>query len=201
MRWTDGDSFTFLAGRFEGSGVRMQGFNTLESFGPVHRWGDWTPEDLYEVAGKAKELVSSRTWVCSTEGRRDAYKRVLVSCPDAAAALVRQGLAHVFAFREAADEGLMALQREAREEGRGMWAKGRPEWLVTAVHSKEGGTGSMSVVSTRTGQWSSQPVPDAFESCQEVCYEHPVRGSCMLFVPWQNRYRDRAPCLGPAPGH
>jgi hypothetical protein len=39
VNWTDGDSFKIKEGKFKGAGTRLQGFNTLEAYGPVHRWG------------------------------------------------------------------------------------------------------------------------------------------------------------------
>ena len=41
--WTDGDSFKIKSGPHQGHGTRLQRFNTLEAYGPVHSWGQWTP--------------------------------------------------------------------------------------------------------------------------------------------------------------
>ena len=37
--FNDGDSFTVLEGPLKDTKTRLSGFNTLESFGPAHRWG------------------------------------------------------------------------------------------------------------------------------------------------------------------
>ena len=45
--WDDGDTFAFIdANSGERVKARLSGFNTLESYGPVHRWGDWTGAEL-----------------------------------------------------------------------------------------------------------------------------------------------------------
>lgn len=46
VRWSDGDSFDFLEGPYEGPGSRLVGFNTLEAYGPGHRWGPWQREEV-----------------------------------------------------------------------------------------------------------------------------------------------------------
>ena len=38
--FNDGDTFRVLSGQLSGTKARLEGFNTLESFGPVHQWGD-----------------------------------------------------------------------------------------------------------------------------------------------------------------
>lgn len=199
VRWNDGDSFTFLDGPYVGKGVRMRGFNTLESYGPVHRWGDWTAQELYAIAKDSRDVAAGGHWDCTTEGKLDSYKRVLVTCPDAAEKLIREGWAHVYAFKEEADPTLLEAQRDARAAQVGMWAKGRPEWLVTNLHPASSGRGRDSVISTRTGQWAQWPHEKEYAVCQEVCVDHPVRGSCMLYVPYERRYRDRPDCIEPRP--
>ena len=53
--WNDGDTFILLAGPFKGKTARLVGYNTLESYGPVHRWGEWTPEALHHLAYSARD--------------------------------------------------------------------------------------------------------------------------------------------------
>mgnify|MGYP002633930001 CR=1 FL=1 len=195
IEWDDGDSFKFLGGPYTGDGVRLQGWNTLESYGPVHRWGDWTAKELYGVAKESLYQARRQSWDCTTDGKRDYYKRVLVSCPELGIDLVSKGLAHVYAFKTEADPQLMALQRQARIDRRGMWEKGLPEFLVTSLHSAEGKGGRNSVVSTRTGQWDGRAHQDEYQLCEEICVEDAVRGSCMVYVPYTNRYRDQPDCL------
>jgi micrococcal nuclease len=195
IRWDDGDSFTFLGGPYKDDGVRLVGWNTLESYGPVHRWGEWTAQELYVVAKEALHQARRQPWDCTTDGDRDYYRRVLVTCPALGVDLVSKGLAHVYAFKAAADPELMELQTEARREGRGMWARGTPEFLVTSLHSAEGQGGRNSVINTRTGQWDGRAHQDEYVECAEVCVEDPVRGSCMVYVPYEHRYKDQPDCL------
>jgi micrococcal nuclease len=195
VKWDDGDSFTFLSGQYKGDGVRLEGWNTLESYGPVHRWGQWTAKELYGVAKESLYQARRRSWECTTRGKRDYYNRVLVTCPELGVDLVGRGLAHVYAFKTTADPELMALQKQARIDGLGMWEKGRPEYLVTSLHSAEGKGGRNSVVHTRTGQWDGRAHQDEYELCEEICVEDAVRGSCMVYVPYPNRYKDQPDCL------
>ena len=52
--WSDGDSFRITTGTKRGQRVRLLGYNTLESYGPVHKWGDWNEWSLYKIAKGAK---------------------------------------------------------------------------------------------------------------------------------------------------
>ncbi len=195
IEWDDGDTFTFRGGVYKGDGVRLEGWNTLESYGPVHRWGDWTAEELYVVAKESLYQARRRSWDCTTRGKRDYYNRVLVTCPELGIDLVTRGLAHVYAFKTEADPQLLMLQRRAREAGLGMWEKGRPEFLVTSLHSADGKGGRNSVINTRTGQWDGRAHQDEYQICEEICVDHPVRGSCMVYVPYEQRYKDQPDCI------
>ena len=97
VRWTDGDSFNIKAGEFKGKGTRLQGYNTLEAYGPVHSWGSWTPQELYEIAKGSSKVAASQEWKCTTDGKLDGYKRLLVDCPEGAKEMVRTGTAMVYA--------------------------------------------------------------------------------------------------------
>jgi endonuclease YncB( thermonuclease family) len=121
VRWSDGDSFRFKSGEYDDNGVRLQRYNTLESFGPVHRWGTWTGQELYGIAKSSRFVASEKDWHCTTDGSRDGYGRVLVDCPDVAEHMVQQGHAHVFAIDTAADPDLLKLQATAQENGVGIW--------------------------------------------------------------------------------
>ncbi len=195
VRWSDGDSFKFKSGRFKGNGVRLVGYNSLEAYGPVHRWGDWTAAELYAISSSTKDIASATQWKCITDGSKDSYNRVLVDCPDARQELLRLGHGHVYAFDEDADPADLKLQREARAEGLGIWAKGTPEHIVTSVHSAAEGRGRNRLVSTRTGKTWLNPHQNDYEICQEVCEGPSVSGSCMVYVPYEVRYKNKPACL------
>lgn len=198
VRWTDGDSFKFLSGPYEGKGTRLSGFNTLEAYGPVHRWGTWTPQALFALARASSSIGSSREWSCTTDGKLDGYGRVLVACPALAEELVRQGHAIAYAVEGTSEERLLAAQREAIEAQRGLWARGAPKGIVTSVHSlgEDGDTTPYNrVVDTRTGAAVKRPHQQRYEVCQEVCEETDGDVSCLRWVPFQRRYRNKPDCL------
>lgn len=201
VNWSDGDSFKILEGPYAGSGTRLVGYNTLESYGPVHRWGQWTAQELYEIAKTSKHLGASREWNCKSDGKLDGYRRVLIDCPDAAKEFIRQGHGMAYAIEGMkADPELLAAQREAQEKKAGIWAKGVPNGIVTSLHAvgEEGGQGDTAynrVLDTRTGDALKRKHKDRYETCQEVCVETDGNSSCMVFVPFQNRYKNRAECL------
>jgi micrococcal nuclease len=198
VRWTDGDSFKFLSGAYEGHGTRLMGFNTLEAFGPVHRWGTWTPTELFTLAKSSAAIGASREWACTTDGKKDGYGRVLVACPALAEELIRQGHALAYSVDGVSEEKLLAAQREAIEAGRGMWAGGAPKGIVTSVHSigEEGDeTPYNRVVDTRTGAALKRPHQQRYEICQEICEDTEGDVSCMVWVPFQRRYRNKPDCL------
>jgi micrococcal nuclease len=198
VRWTDGDTFRILSGPRHGRSARLLGYNTLETFGPVHRWGSWTPPELLALARAATPVAASRTWSCATAGQEDRYRRLLVACPEAAAELVGRGLAMVYSVGGPADPRLLELQRDAQRRGAGIWAKGVPRGIVTSVHSaaegNEGGAYNR-VVDTRTGVASGRPHGVAYATCVEVCEETEGDRACMVYVPFGRRYRHRPWCL------
>jgi micrococcal nuclease len=205
VRWIDGDTFEVASGPLAGRSARLSGYNTLETYGPVHRIGAATPEALLEVARAAAPLLAARQWRCTTLGRRDGYGRALVSCPDAASALLRAGLAMVFAVDGPADPALLADQREAQAARAGLWAGGVPAEIVTSLHAAgEQGLGTRGpydrVVDTRTGLATARPHQRRYRPCQEVCLGAGPLDACMVYVPFERRYRDRPACLGPPSG-
>lgn len=137
VNWNDGDSFRVLRGPREGLQARLVGYNTLESYGPVHFWGDFSGNELYQTHVDATAMARGTRWECTSDGEADAYGRTLVICPELRAALISAGLAHVYAYKTEPDPALLALQHEAQDERRGMWAKGIPRAIVTSVHSFE----------------------------------------------------------------
>ena len=199
VRWSDGDTFSFTSGPHRKAKVRLLGFNTLESYGPVHRWGEWLAKELYEIATSSQTIGESRVWSCKKDGGKDGYGRLLVSCPDAALELVGQGHAHVMALDDTPRPALLEAQRAAQKARRGIWAKGIPPVVVTSVHSadeKDGKDGGYNrVVDTQTGQSTVREHNTNYEACQEVCEGPAETPSCMVYVPYEKRYRDRPPCL------
>jgi len=198
VSWTDGDSFKFRGGPYEGKGVRMTGYNTLESYGPVHRWGDWTAKELYEIARTSKFVAAAEVWECTTDGELDAYQRVLVSCPGVVEATIAAGHAHVFAMvPEDVDPAMLEVQRKAIKKKWGMWAKGVPEVIVTSLHSaaeNENGEAYNRTVVVATGVSALRQHTSVYETCTEVC-EGGDKGSCMTYVPFKIRYRGKPDCL------
>ncbi len=201
VRWSDGDSFKFLDGPYKGSGVRLMGYNTLESYGPVHRWGSWTGEELYDIARRSKYVAGSQVWACTTEGDLDAYNRVLVSCPGVVEEMIRVGFAHVFSIDEPADERMLKLQRKAQRKKWGIWEKGVPTAIVTSLHSADevGRDGELKdpvynrVVDSTTGMSTTLAHSTIYDICQEVCVDG--TDACMTYVPFEKRYRGKPDCL------
>ena len=112
--------------------------------------------------------------------------------------LVRQGLAMVYAVEGPADPALLSLQREAQRRRTGIWAKGVPRGIVTNVHSaaeNSGGSAYNRVVDTRTGIARSRPHSVAYATCEAVCEETDGDRACMVYVPFERRYRHKPRCL------
>jgi endonuclease YncB( thermonuclease family) len=175
VTFNDGDSFRVLGGAMNGAKARLAGYNTLESYGPVHQWGTWTEKELYVMAKMATMHARRGIWECETEGDTDTYGRILVHCPGLAEDLVRRGLAHVLTVGdEPGDAKLVAAQREAIKARRGLWAHGVPEFILTSIHSAEedtDGTGTYNrLVSTDDGhsvKWKHQ---NRYTECAKVCH-------------------------------
>ena len=188
VHWDDGDTFSWQA---DGRRVRarLSDYNTLESYGPVHRWGTWSYEGLLGIAKEATEMVRRGGWTCSRTGKGGGYGRVAVRCPGVAKALISAGLAHVFVVGGKADPALLAAQADAVAARRGMWAKGSPVGLITSLHSAdESGRKPEQiydrVASVVTGAANPVAHGDTYAPCQEVC-----RGdSCMRYIPYARRY-------------
>lgn len=199
VRWSDGDSFKFKSGPWEGKGVRLQGYNTLESYGPVHRWGDWTRLELYRIAKSSWKLGASKTWDCTTNEEQDHYGRLLVNCPGAAEHMVREGHGHVFVMEGEAPRGLLEAQVAAIKEGKGIWAKGAPMEVITSLHSADEDGGAKvtynRVVDTRTGVTRKAEHKETYSTCQEVCMGPEGADSCMTYVPFVVRYRNKPECI------
>lgn len=195
VRWTDGDSFRILDGSHHDTNVRLRGFNALEAYGPVHRWGDWSATELYAIASQTKRLGAAEIWDCTSELERDSYGRLLVSCPGVGRELVRQGQAHVFAIDGDPDPEMLALQDRAQQDRVGMWRKGVPSSIITSVHSAEEGRGYNRFADTTTGRSGVVQHDDTYDTCQEVCGGEDGRQSCLVYVPYARRYTNQPSCL------
>ena len=194
VEWSDGDSFRFIEGPHEGLGVRLGGYNALESYGPVHRWGEWTYEQMAQVADAATRFARQTQWTCQTAGETDYYGRLLVSCDDLTEAILSSGLGHLYVFEGNAPEAWIRAQSTAQENALGMWSKGIPQWIVTSLHSHSEGRNTTydRKINGATGESEQVIHTETYETCQEVCHED----SCMIYVPYENRYGEsRAPCL------
>ena len=201
VRWTDGDSFNIKTGEYKGKGTRLQGYNTLEAYGPVHSWGAWTPQELYEIAKNSSQVAASGEWKCTTDGKLDGYKRLLIDCPDGAKQMVRTGTAMVY-FVEGLkpDPELLALQKEAQAKKLGIWAKGVVNGVISSLHSMgEDGDEEKEaynrVVNTHTGEALVRKHTHQYETCQTVCEETDGDKSCMVYVPFKHRYHGQPDCL------
>ena len=196
--WNDGDSFRVIRGPHNEMRARLAGYNTLESYGPVHFWGPYHGYDLYDNAKEATVLAKSKVWNCKIQEGSGGYGRALVKCPDLVEAMLTQGLAHVFAVGGKADPKLLAFQREAQNFRRGMWKRSIPSTIVTSIHStsekedEEDKEVYNRVCDTRTGQSWVTKHSVRFEPCDAWCHG----GSCMVYVPFELRYGDKRPeCL------
>lgn len=193
VNWNDGDSFRVTEGSKKGVKARLMGYNALESYGPVHFWGAFHAYELYDVTKAATKVAKATVWVCTTDGDVDGYGRILVDCPKLRESLVAAGLAHIFAFDRPADPALVAMQLQAQNERKGMWAKGIPTHIVTSIHSTLEDRGKAKsynrVCDTRTGASTAIDHAAAFEPCDGWCHG----GSCMVYVPFEVRYGDKRP--------
>lgn len=195
VKWSDGDTFRIQSGELAGTTARLSGFNTLEDYGAVHRWGEWKREELLALARAPESRLASRGWTCTSGGSRDKYKRLLVDCPEVAKTLIGEGLAMVFAMDEAPPAELVSAQQEAIGRGAGMWAKGVPAVIVTSLHSIDEGRGYNRLVDTKSGIAKVREHEERYETCQEVCEGPEGAQSCMLYVPYSNRYESQPECL------
>ncbi|MDB4982566.1 MAG: hypothetical protein JWM82_3318 [Myxococcales bacterium] len=201
--WSDGDTFRPNGAKHA---ARVSGYNTLETYGAVHRWGAWDPAALEVLANRATVVVASRTRTCRSLGKPDSYGRTLVDCPDAAADLIGRGLAMVFAVApETPDAKLLELQAAAQKARRGIWADGVPDLILTSVHSADepgrraGAHAHNRVVDPRTGKTDLREHDEVYATCEDVCEVGGKTKTCLVYVPFEQRYRNRPACLGAAP--
>jgi endonuclease YncB( thermonuclease family) len=174
--FNDGDSFKPLAGPYKGSQSRLAGFNTLESFGPVHSWGGWTEKEMWVIAKLATKHAQKGVWHCETDSKKDGYGRLLMNCKDLAKSHIENGFAMVMSVNaDPGDAELVAAQSEAIKNKRGMWAHGVPTYVVSSLHAASEGGGKDGktynrLVSTTDGHSEKWLHDIDYKECQKVCW-------------------------------
>lgn len=174
--FNDGDSFRVLAGEYKDAKARLSGYNTLESYGPVHSWGTWTAHELYVIAKMGTYNGRDGVWECETDGGTDTYGRILVWCPKLAEDQIRRGYAHVMSIDDNPGRPeLIEAQREAISSRRGIWAHGVPDFILTSLHSKEedvDGHGTYNrLISTADGHSVKWRHDTRYKECDRVCHD------------------------------
>jgi endonuclease YncB( thermonuclease family) len=199
VAWSDGDTFVFESGLRRGGKARLMGVNTLETYGPVHRWGDWASRELLEIARGSARVAAEAPPTCSTRGAKDRYGRLLVDCAGIREELLRTGHGHLYPFDREAKTEDVALQAAARRARVGMWRKGVPTAIVTkteAATADNGWSAAHWLVSTDDGRSRRIGHGKEYAVCDEVCVGRPPAvPSCLRWVPWERRYTDRPGCL------
>ncbi len=174
--FNDGDSFRPLAGPYKGSQSRLAGFNTLESFGPVHSWGGWTEKEMWVIAKLATKHAQKGVWHCETDGKKDGYGRLLMHCKDLARSHIHNGLAQVMSVdQNPGDPEYVAAQADAIKNKRGMWAHGTPSYILSSLHATSEGGGKDGktynrLVSTIDGHSEKWVHKEDYKECQRVCW-------------------------------
>ncbi|MCR9159235.1 MAG: thermonuclease family protein [Nannocystaceae bacterium] len=173
--FNDGDSFRVLGGSYQGTKARLAGYNTLESYGPVHSWGDWTEKEMYVIAKMATYHARKGVWHCETDGDTDTYGRMLLWCEDLATELVREGYAHAMSINDdPAKPVLVEAQREAIANRRGLWAHGVPKFILTSLHSAEedvDGRGTYNrLVSSDDAHSVKWKHTNRYSECDKICH-------------------------------
>lgn len=196
VAWDDGDTFSTVHPQTnEKIRARLSGFNTLESYGPVHQWGEWTAKELYALSKSAGTFAESQVWNCTDTKNGGGYGRILVDCPDLRDAILKVGLAHPFYIDSPPSQSVLDAQNFAISKKAGMWAKGAPTLLITSLHSQDEKPDKDAynrVCEIKTGLCSVQTHQNTYSTCEKVCIED----SCMLYVPYLQRYgQQRASCL------
>lgn len=193
--WDDGDTFSFSGEDGKRVKARLKGLNTLESYGPVHQWGDWTEVELYSFATEGGTFASAQKWNCTDTQKGGGYGRILVDCPDFRKAILEAGLAHAFSVDQPAPAADVAAQQIGIEAQTGIWGKGVPKLLLTSLHSQDEDADKDAynrVCNTETGQCDGVTHTETYETCQKVCQDD----SCMIYVPYKQRYgANAADCL------
>ena len=192
VHWDDGDTFMVPSSRLK---ARLHGFNTLEGYGEVHRFGPGE-KVLAQVAADATVWARSQSWTCTSMEGSGGYGRTRMDCPELRRTMLERGLAHVFAVSSEPSSEDLAAQRKGIESKAGMWIDGAPELIVTSVHSvdeKPGQTETYNrILDVETGKTTKRTHSNTYAACEWVCEGE----SCLLYVPYAKRYGpNRAPCL------
>jgi len=201
VRFNDGDSFRIFAGEYNNRQCRLGGFNTLESFGPVHQWGGFHPYELFVNAKQATNHGKHGTWHCTTDGSLDVYGRVLLDCPDLAVSQIRNGFAHAMNVDDTPSRPeYLRAQHEAIRERAGMWAHGVPEFVLTSLHSNDEDPERTDpsynrLVSSRDGHSEKWEHENNYGECEWVCYQEVVANEQLVRAYAQRLRQD--PALGP----
>ncbi len=171
--FNDGDTFRILDGPLANSPCRLAGFNTLESYGPVHQWGNFHPSELYHNAKMATYNGRRGVWHCTTDGERDGYGRLLTHCPDLAVDQIRRGFAHAMEVEGFSPPEYLRAQQEAIRARRGMWAHGVPDFVLTSLHSASEDRTRPNhynrMVSVRDGHSEQWLHNDDYGECEWIC--------------------------------
>ena len=195
VEWDDGDTFHGKTADGKKIKARLAGYNTLESYGPVHQWGEWTEKELYAFAKESGVFASQKVWECADTKKGGGYGRILVDCPGLRKAMLENGYAHPFSIGGPAPEADMQALRTGMERKAGIWAKGAPKSLITSLHSQDEKPDKDAynrVCDLTTGECGEQVHTDVYSTCQKVCLED----SCMTYVPYKVRYGDtKADCI------
>lgn len=201
--FNDGDTFKILTGVLKNTRARLKGFNTLESYGPVHQWGTWKKSELYAMAQLATENARQGKWKCKAASGKDIYGRILVSCPDLARDQVQKGFAHVMSLDN--DENrpeLIALQQKAIASKVGIWQKGSVDYILTSTHSQSEKELTDEVydrfVSVKDGSSLTRNHHTNYKPCETISYtpREGLTASAMVYVPFEQRYGPhKAACL------
>ena len=193
--WDDGDTFHGKTADGEKIKARLNGYNTLESYGPVHQWGEWTEQELYAFAKESGVFASKTVWECTDTKKGGGYGRVLVDCPELRKAMLENGFAHPFSIDGPAPEADVVALKVGIDNKAGIWAKGAPTSVITSLHSQSEKPDKEvynRVCDLATGECAKRIHTDVYETCEKVCMD----GSCMTYVPYKERYGDnRAECI------
>ena len=183
--FNDGDTFRVLSGPLSGTKARLAGFNTLESFGPVHSWGSWTTRELYVNAKAGTQNGRKGVWRCSWDKKVDGYGRGLFKCPELSVSQIRGGFAHAMTVTaKPSPELYLEAQRDAIKHRRGMWAGGVPKYILTSLHSLDERPNSTwtynRLVSTHDGHSERWIHGETYDECTKVCVDEVSISSAVL---------------------
>ena len=194
VKWDDGDTFHGVHPDGRKIKARLNAYNTLESYGPVHQWGDWTSAEFYKIAKDSGVFASKTTWECMDTQQGGGYGRLLVDCPELRKQMLEQGYAHPFSMDGPAPATDLNALNIGIQNRAGIWAKGTPSVLITSLHSQDEKPQDAynRVCDMQTGECGKRVHTETYEVCQNVCIED----SCMVYVPYKSRYGDgKADCL------